>query len=461
MSSCSIILKFATTAQLILWAALTFIVLLVPVRRADAQAAPATASIAPEISGPASTAPAQDTQGSLQQPGAHREVGFRWDDRASLHLGKGTRLDFRARVQADTRRSDMSLADVGQDFEITRRRIGIEGTVAGVVDFEIERELQHDDAWRDVYANYRQFVFVQVQAGKFKLPFSLDENTGAANLDFVYRSLAADALAPGRDRGVMMHGRLLGRRLRYELGMFDHDGRNARTRNPERVFGGRTLAGRTVVQPFRASKTPASELQLGLAFTSSELPLGASTLRGRTALEGDFFDPDLWVQGLRRRAGVEMRWRPGPFSVKAEYIRVTTERREQSVEDTDLSPLLATGWYISGTWALTGERKADGLTVPRRPLLRGGFGAIELALRVEELSFRSEAAGDVPSTSPRADVILGNADRAVTLGVNWYLNRWIKVQVNTIRERITDPARGPLPSQPGFWSQVFRFQFIL
>ena len=68
-------------------------------------------------------------------------------------------------------------------------------------------ELEGENAWRDVYANYQQFDFVQVQGGKFKLPFSLDENTSPTNLDFVYRSLAARVLAPGRDRGVMVHGR--------------------------------------------------------------------------------------------------------------------------------------------------------------------------------------------------------------------------------------------------------------
>ena len=65
-------------------------------------------------------------------------------------------------------------------------------------------------------------------------------------------------------------------------------------------------------------------------------------------------------------------------------MRVTTERRGQSVEDTDLSPLLATGWYVSGTWAITGENKADGLNKPRRPFLRGGLGAFEVARRASK-----------------------------------------------------------------------------
>jgi phosphate-selective porin OprO/OprP len=169
----------------------------------------------------------------------------------------------------------------------------------------------------------------------------------------------------------------------------------------------------------------------------------------------------VWVQGQRRRVGLEARWRPGPFSVKSEYIRVTTERLGQSVEDMDLSPVLATGWYVSGTWAITGEAKADGLDHPRHPILRGCYGAIELAMRVDGLAFGSTASNDLPSASPRADVIQGNSDRVSTFGVNWYPYRGIKVQLNVVRESIADPIQGPLPSQPVFWSRVVRFQFQL
>jgi phosphate-selective porin OprO/OprP len=175
----------------------------------------------------------------------------------------------------------------------------------------------------------------------------------------------------------------------------------------------------------------------------------------------EFFDSDFWVKGRRDRRGVEFRWRPGPFSVRSERIRVTDERRSQSVEDTDLSPLVMTGWYVSGTWAVTGENKADGVDRVRRPLFQGGAGAVELAARIEELRFGSAATNDVPSTSPRADVVVGNTYRARTIGVNWHLNRWIKVQFNLIRVTLSDPEQGPLPSQPSYRDRVFRFQFVI
>lgn len=387
---------------------------------------------------------------------------FRWDDHPSIRFGRGTHIDFRARFQLDQRRSDAPLTDEDTaEFDIARRRLGVAGEIKNIVEFQVERELARSDGWRDVYANYKQFDAVQVQGGKFKLPFSLDENTSPTNLDFIYRSRAATFLAPGRDRGVMVHGRVAKRILRYELGLFERDGRNARTNDIERVAGGRTIAGRLRVEPFRRSKSAMRELEAGIAFTGSDVEEGFPGLRGRTALDAAFFKPDYLVSGRRRRVGVEAQWRPGPFSLKSEFIRVSDERRTLSVEDTDLSPLTSNGWYVSGTWAVTGEKKASGLDTPKKPLFRGGFGAVEVAARVERLAFRSDAAGQTPSTSPRADVILGNGDRVLTFGVSWYLNRWLKVQGNVMRESIDDPGQGPLPSQRMFWSRVVRLQLSI
>jgi phosphate-selective porin len=45
--------------------------------------------------------------------------------------------------------------------------------------------------------------------------------------------------------------------------------------------------------------------------------------------------------------------------------------------------------------------------------------------------------------------------------VNWYVNRWFKIQANFIRETLDDPSQGPLPSKPSFNSRAVRFQFSM
>ena len=147
-----------------------------------------------------------------------RDWDFRWDNRPSVRYGDLLRIDVRARLVSDMRHSDAALTDNDTSrFDIARRRIGVEGEIADVADFQIEREFAGGRPWRDVYVNYRGLDRVALQAGQFKLPFGLDENTSSTNLDFVYRSTAA-RLSPGRDPGLMAHGRIgvmrRGRRIR-------------------------------------------------------------------------------------------------------------------------------------------------------------------------------------------------------------------------------------------------------
>jgi phosphate-selective porin OprO and OprP len=176
------------------------------------------------------------------------------------------------------------------------------------------------------------------------------------------------------------------------------------------------------------------------------------------------FRPAIAVQGARRRAGVEMRWRPGPFSVQSEFVRLTSERLGQSLEESDLPPLVARAWYAQGTWVVTGERKSKGADEPDRPLFGGGAGSLELAARIEAVHVSSTGPG-LPSTGPRAEAIRPYLDRVLTMGVSWSPNRWIRVQANLLRDTISTSgadAASPVGSPASsFWSRVVRFRFSM
>ena len=171
------------------------------------------------------------------------------------------------------------------------------------------------------------------------------------------------------------------------------------------------------------------------------------------------------MNGPRDRLSYEASWTPGPASIRAEYIRVNEAREgvgtgDEAGLDSTLVALPSKGWYVSGTWALTGEKKEPGIE-PRREFLQGGWGALELAARYEEIRFGGGDASQPPSDSPRAGYTLLNGEQILTLGVNWYANRFVKVQVNGIRETVDDPATSPVPGQPSVWTLAFRFQFSM
>src|SRR6185295_4123920 len=134
------------------------------------------------------------------------------------------KLEFKARVESELRTDTPASGFEDSDLAWQDRRIGVEGTAFKRITFEISRELSDDfeaahdlsekTAWKDVYADVRVNKALALEAGRFKLPFGREETTGETNLDFVHRSLAARVLSPGRDVGIMAHGRLFDRRLR-------------------------------------------------------------------------------------------------------------------------------------------------------------------------------------------------------------------------------------------------------
>jgi phosphate-selective porin OprO/OprP len=363
------------------------------------------------------------------------------------------------------------VVDDGDETRVwRRRRIGVKGNLGRYVSFEVERELgDQEDPWRDVYLNVKASDRFELRGGKFRIPFSLDATTGSTSHDFVFRSLAARTLAFGRDVGVMVRGRTAGRRLTYAVGVFDagdprdttagfFDDDNAGQNE------GRTISGRVTVQPLDAPidlPRGLRNIEFGVNVARETVPEGLNGLRGRSVHRHEFFAP-VYVNGERLRVGVDVALFAGPASLKAEFIDVREERAEQGLGDVDLPAALGRGWYVAGSWLLTGEGKDDGDVRPRRPMFRGGIGALELAVRQERLGFGSvNADGEPAFANPRAANVLRTHDDVTTIGMTWFLNRWIRLQGNAIRESFFDVERAPIGGRKTYWSYVGRFQFVL
>lgn len=401
--------------------------------------------------------------------------GFVWDNRPSLRVGDSFRMDVTLLLVSDVRESSIDLGEYGGSTEWANRRVGIKGEFLKIFEYQVEHDLASDGDWRDVFLNVRPAPYAQVRAGKFKIPFGYERLTSPADLDFVRRTAVTNTIAPGRAIGVMVHGRAFKRVLRYEAGIFDGDGdQSPALHQPELLPGeewqteGQSWAGRVTVAPLRLGSVPGAynNLEIGGAIMSSSMiPEGKNHLQGETVVKAKFFDRHYFTRGPRYRTGLEASWPIGPASFSAEYLRARDSREqvgvgnEQQVNN-DLPELESKGWYIAGTYLITGEKKEGGVK-PKRPLLQGGFGAIEVAARYDRLVFSSGSGqADTPSRSQRAAVIAGNGETATALGVNWYVNRWVKVRADFIREQLDDPAYGPAPDQSSFSTFVFQFQFV-
>ena len=404
-----------------------------------------------------------DAQPDPQEDEPDRGI-FRWRNRPSIQLGEHIRLDLRLKLAWDWRRFDPEIGE--DDYDFRTRRAGLNGELGEHVEFQIERDLNEEGRWRDVFANWRTFRQAEVMVGQFKVPFGREQLVGSTDIDFAYRTLVSTTIPPARDKGVMVHGRFLQRGFTYEVGAFEGDGSNGRLEEAQFALPdtepqglGRSVAARFTATPLRPLSEAFETLRIGGAYGTVDVPEGLNSFRGETVWGTKEFVEPVYVKGRRQRFGGEFTYTPGPVGLAAEWMQAREERTGQGLGDIDLSDFVTTGWYASATWLVTGEDKED-FNGPRNPLFTEGIGAIELGARYEKLQFESADKVGEAFPNPRAEHFLRNSDSVWTVGVNWFPNRWVRLLVNAIHEHFEDPDRTPNPGTTDFWSGVFRFQFV-
>lgn len=206
------------------------------------------------------------------------------------------------------------------------------------------------------------------------------------------------------------------------------------------------LVGRAAFVPVR---TDAGLLHLGVHGSYVARPADAGGPDAATAARYPVAfqeRPELRVDGTRlistgainaRHAstlGVEAAGEYGPLFLQAEYDRFRIERRDApaGVSDPQFS-----GWYVEGSWSLTGERRRyntatfafDAPPVDHPFSLKDGtWGAWELAGRYSDmdLNYHAGAAG----TAPGADAVRGGDQRIVTAGINWFPNSVVRFMLD-------------------------------
>jgi phosphate-selective porin OprO/OprP len=391
-------------------------------------------------------------------------VRFERGKRPVLVWGSLFSVDFRAKFQNDFRDYDSEVTDDAGAHELHRARIGVEGRFLKVFEFELERELSDTrNPLKDAFVNWRRYRHFQVKAGRFKAPFGMEQLTGPTQMDFAHRSGISAHLAPGRDVGVMAHGPIWNATLKFETGVFRHDGDNARVAGNVRA-GGPTFVARLRATPGRRLIVPRflKDLELGGGFATTRIPEGAYSLRGQTVANKSFFRR-LEVHGQRLRLGAQLHWVFRPFKIDGEYVQVSDQRLGQGLLGDDLPDMLSRGWYLTGAWTIFDRSKAYG---KGRSFFRSVYHAhplwaLELATRYEQLRFGSAGHTGAPSRSSRAANILSASNRTLTLGANLALNRYTRIQVNAVREKVEDTQRSPIPGRELFWTRLCRLQFVI
>jgi phosphate-selective porin OprO/OprP len=327
--------------------------------------------------------------------------------------------------------------DTGTDsFFLRRVRPIFEGTVYKHFDFRIMPEFGGGTTTvQDAHLDIRYWPAAQLRFGKFKEPFSLERLQSGADLLFIERSIANN-LAPNRDVGVQLYGDIAKGAVGYQVGVFNGvvDGGSV----DGDAGDDKDLAARVFAQPFRNRSSSALQVQglgVGVAVTTGKRDESMAGMIYRTAGRSPYFRYDLPVTG----DGTQTRWSPqfyyyrGPVGLMGEYA----ESKQAVREGTARADLTHRGWYLQGSYLLTGEKASYRSVTPAKAFDPNSkqWGAFELAFRYGKTTMDDDA-----FTQGFADpaVSAGEA-KAYTLGLNWYLNRAIKAQLNWER---TDFDRG-------------------
>ena len=349
-------------------------------------------------------------------------------------------LQLREVLQVDSRTFfNESPGIAGDDALLLRRaRPILQGTVFRDVDYLLVPDFAGSTPQIfDAYLNYRFLPELQLQAGKFKAPVGLEQLQEDRYIFFNERALPTD-LVPNRDIGFELHGDLFKGVLSYAAGVFNGVG-DARLSNNASFQNNKSFDGRLFLQPFKpASLRPLQGFGFGVggSFESEQSP-SASALPATTggALPGfttdgqqQFFayNSDVLGFGDHWHLSPQGSYYYGPFHLLWEYVI-----SDQEVTTSGAAPLRGarlenTGWQVAGGWVLTGEDATFAGVAPRRPFnpRAGDWGALQLIGRVSELDVDSAAFSHSYFANPAASA---KAAHEWSLGLNWYLNRNVKV----------------------------------
>jgi phosphate-selective porin OprO and OprP len=302
---------------------------------------------------------------------------------------------------------------------VRRSRLGVAGRVYGNWDFQSEFDFAENAVEsKDLWIQYAGWP-VNIRAGHFKAPFSLEELTSSNSYTFIERALPV-AFAPSYRLGLgvassgdrytaaaMVYGRAIG----------------------EAVAGDQPVSGGARLTFLPILKKDRRLVHVGLAGTLGPTDTANSVRfrqRPESRVDGARFvdtgditrlndgalrDPGaLHDVGAVGNLGAELAWIEGSFRIQGEYMHTEVLRKN------DLENLQFNGYYAQASYVFGGTY-AYREGVMRGVTPRAGGGACELAVRYSHIGLND-------------DVILGGEISAATLGINYYANAHIRLMAN-------------------------------
>lgn len=368
-----------------------------------------------------------------------------WQDGFFLQSPDGDyRIVMGLMAQMDGRFSVDDPSTITNSFALRKFRPTITGRLGRYFDFKAMPDLAGgSSSVQDAYLDVRFATGFRIRMGKDKVPLGYELLIADGSVLFPERSLAS-SLVPNRDLGVQAQGEF-GGMVTYAMGVFNGIQDGASNTSDADTNNGKDVAGRVVVQPFRGTA------QLGL-LRGLGVHVGASTGRQeggalptfKTSIGQTFFSyaSDVVADGRRTRFTPAVFYYQGAVGVFAEAVRSTQDLLQSG--SVTANRLTNTGWHLTGSYVVTGENTSERGVRPAANFdpSRGQWGALQVLMRYGSLEIDPEtfSLGYQSSTASRAA-------RAVSVGVNWYPNSFIKYYLAFERTAFTHNSTTNRPAE--------------
>lgn len=343
-----------------------------------------------------------------------------------FHSGDGT-FSFkpRGRIITDVSTTHGSKYD-GRNLTTTGMRalrMGLEGTVGSHLFYQFESDFSENAVdvvtafigWKNKIAPGLDY---DVRVGHLFNDRSFEGSTGSDSTPFAERTVVATAIIPQR----AFYGLGIMPRLFWKTGHASLTVTGDRIDGDQSTSDNRTVIARAHWNPI---KSPRQVLHVGLWGFDEHLQPGKNSLGRNTVIGGRFNGAlrlstgDIIGGTGTTGYGAELGGYSGPLWVMAE----AGERHARL--DNGRPDFVTQAWSVSGGFFITGDLppynpRLGSFGQPKvlRPVFDGGPGAIELTARYENLEFK--------------DIATPAQGWAATLGANWYLNSFVRFQVNAI-----------------------------
>ncbi len=346
---------------------------------------------------------------------AMQEMAGNWKSGLSFSSDDGNiKIGIGGRLQIDHGFfSEEEGVDQEQDgVEMRRSRFAVSGLIGGNVEFKTQYDFAGGDAdFKDAWIGLKNTVFLgKVRVGQQFEPMGLETLTSSKYITFTERSFTT-ALLPGRNTGILSSHSLADGLGTLAFGYFKDVNSSGDGQEDDQ---GSLTARATYLPIYKEGGTQL--LHLGASISSRDTSGGVVDYHADSLshLGNDIVDTGDVLSDGADLFGAELAYVQGPMSVQAEFVSSTIDDDSQ-----------VTAWYLQGSYFLSGEsrsyKKSAGAFARVKPTSNygdDGNGAIELAIRLQEIDLDEMAAGE-------------NAE-ALSMGINWHFNPNTRVMFNVI-----------------------------